>query len=330
MQEAKTWSEQAGHRQLDQTHLTADRERQLLRAVQDGTDAAARGAALAELFKCHGKLVVAIARHYGDTGLELLDLVGAGHRGLHAAITHFVPERPDARLSGYAIAWIRSYVQDYVRRNRESVGLPDSSAHRQLADMHAQLFADALRHCRQERVKPTPAALQERVGQRVGLSADAVASAMRIIQGASTSVHRDDSGSARLADKAVDRSAAAEEPVVLRLDHAKARKRITELSEEILGERERAVFLARTTSRREDVGQLDDLAGEFGVSRDRIYQLEGSARRKIVTALRHEGFGDLLRDGVAFRSPPARARRRRAATLPIAQAAPRLAAAMRS
>ncbi len=41
------------------------------------------------------------------------------------------------------------------------------------------------------------------------------------------------------------------------------------------------------------ISRLDALAARFGVSRERIYQLEGSARRKIITALRHEGFADL-------------------------------------
>ena len=84
--------------------------------------------------------------------------------------------------------------------------------------------------------------------------------------------------------------------MILRLDHAKARKRIVALAQEILGERERIVFLRRCMSDSDDATHLDSLAEQFGVSRERVYQLEASAKRKIAIALTQEGYGDFARD----------------------------------
>ena len=141
--------------QVDQANLTAERERQLLRTARANGDELHGQAALTELWESHSKLVVAIANRYRHTGVDLLDLIGAGHLGLHAAIARFEPEQFDSRLSTYAIGWIRWYVQDYVRRNSGPVRLPASTAHRQLMQMSGRLFADARRSCQRERVDAT-------------------------------------------------------------------------------------------------------------------------------------------------------------------------------
>src|SRR6266567_940304 len=84
-------------------NLTAERERQLLRTLRQSSDAAARQSARLELWESHSKLVVAIARKYRRADLEMTDLVGSGHLGMHAAIEGFDPDRFDSRLSTYAI-----------------------------------------------------------------------------------------------------------------------------------------------------------------------------------------------------------------------------------
>jgi hypothetical protein len=60
----------------------------------------------------------------------------------------------------------------------------------------------------------------------------------------------------------------------------------------------------------DEVTHLDSIAEQFGVSRERVYQLEASAKRKIATALTQEGYGDFARTGTGFRLPQVRARRR--------------------
>jgi RNA polymerase sigma-32 factor len=320
MEEAKTWSDRAIRVQIDRSNLTMERERQLLRVVQMSEDETARRAAQAELWESHSKLVVAIASRFRNTKFDLLDLVGAGHLGLHAAITRFDVDRYESRLSTYAIGWIRWYIQDYIRRNSGPVRLPASTAHRQLAQMSGRLFADARRSCQREQVDATESELHERIGRRIGMPADEVARSMRVIEGGTLSLHAQgshDNAAPTLEETLADDQASPEDDVILRLDHAKARKRIMALTQEILGERERIVFLARCMSDHDEITHLDALAEEFGVSRERVYQLEASAKRKISTALMQEGYRDFLRDGEAFRMAPVRARRRRVPPLPL-------------
>ncbi|HEY8290569.1 MAG TPA: sigma-70 family RNA polymerase sigma factor, partial [Acetobacteraceae bacterium] len=242
---------------------------------------------------------------------DLMDLVGAGHLGLHAAIAKFEPDRFESRLSTYAAGWIRWYIQNYIRRNAGPVRLPESNAHRQLSQMSARLLADARKSCERECVDPTDSELCERIGRRIGMPAAEVGRSLKMLQGATLSLdHRaGDSGSQPAwAQSLADDSADPEDEVILRLDYAKARKRIMALADDILGERERIVFFARCMTDKEQVPHLDALATRFGVSRERIHQLENSAKRKIATALSKEGFARFVGEGQTLRLPSARDR----------------------
>jgi RNA polymerase sigma-32 factor len=294
------------------------RERALLRAVQHGTSERERQAALVELWESHSKLVVAIASRYRHPKVEFLDLVGAGHLGLHAAIAKFDPDRFDSRLSSYAIGWIRWHIQDYLSRNAGPVRLPASSPYRQLQQMSGRLLADARRSCERDGVEPTETALHERVGRRIGLSPDEVTAGLRLMQSGAVSLHGAECTGAALEETLADNNAASEDDVILRLDHAKARKRIVILAEEVLGERERTVFFARCMAENDEVVHLAALAAQLGVSPERVYQLEASAKRKIATALAHEGYGEFNPAGESIQLPPVRApRRRRPAAPPL-------------
>ena len=332
MEEGRKWTDRAIRRQIDLSSLSAERERHLLRIVHADGDERSAQAALIELWESHSKLVVAIASRYRHLNIDLLDLVGAGHLGLHAAIGRFDPDRFESRLSTYAIGWIRWFIQDYVRRNSGPIRLPSSNAHRQLVQMRGRLLAEARRSCQREKVDPTESELCDRIGRRIGLSGDEVARSMRLMQGGTLSLNADsqgDVGVSKLEDTLADDAASPEDDVILRLDHAKARKRIVTLAQEILGERERVVFLSRCMSDSDDVAHLDLFAEKFGVSRERIYQLEASAKRKIATALTQEGYGDFARTGTSFRLPQVRARRR-AAALPLRKETVRAQTAVQS
>ena len=303
-------------------NLTALRERALLKAVQNGASERERQAALAELWESHSKLVVAIASRYRQSKVEFLDLVGAGHLGLHAAIARFDPDRFETRLSSYAIGWIRWHIQDYLNRNTAPVRLPASSPYRQLQQMSGRLLHDARRSCERDGVEPTETALHERVGRRIGLSPDEVATGLRLMQNGSVSLHSAESPGGgtgpALEEMLADDAAGSEDDVILRLDRAKARKRIAGLADEILGERERTVFLARCMAESDEIVHLAALATQLGVSPERVYQLEASAKRKIATALAREGYGEFIQAGEAIRLPSLRApRRRRIAAPPL-------------
>jgi RNA polymerase sigma-32 factor len=266
--------------------FSIDRERGLLQILRHGDTARARHSALSELWQAHGGLVAAVASRYRRTGIDTDDLIGVGQLGLHAAIVRFDPDRFAGRLSTYAVPWIRWYAQDHVSRNALPVRLSGTNAHRQLTRFAVPLFADAKRACLRERFDPTDMELCARVGRRVGLSADEVARSQHAAGG--ISVELDDQTPSDW-----DAELTPEDEAIKRLDREKLRRRILTLTDIIMGQREREVFLARCMTGEGPISRLDALANRFGVSRERIYQLESSARRKIITALRHEGFADL-------------------------------------
>ena len=277
--------------QLSRPSLTAERERHLLLTRHRSGDERARQQALSELWESHSKLVVAVAKQYRRPDLEMTDLVGAGHLGMHAAIEGFDPERFGTRLSTYAIGWIRHYIQDYIRRHAYPVRPPSSDAHRLLFRMTGKLFAEARRSCMRDEVQPTDGELCARVGARIGLPGDEVARCLSLARGEALNVHAE-SDEGTLAELLPAQDPSPEEAVIVRLDHAKLRRRILGLARDILGERERRVFLARCMSSDETITHLDSLAAELGVTRERVYQLEVSAKRKIAVALTHEGLLD--------------------------------------
>jgi RNA polymerase sigma-32 factor len=323
------WLDVVIHAQLNRSNLTAERERHLLRVFRTASDEHLRQAALTELWESHSKLVIAVASRYRQQNIELVDLIGAGHLGLHAAIARFDLERFDGRLATYAIGWIRWHIQDYIRRNAAPVRLPGTTAHRQLAQMAGRLFDDARKSCQRESVEATETELCERIGRRIGLPADEVACSVRLISGGSVSLHTqvEDAGASQpLEDTLATDEASPEDDVILRLDHAKARKRIRALVNEILGERERTVFLARCMGDGDEVTHLETLAARFGVTRERVYQLEASAKRKISTALAQEGYANFTGEPIAL--PASRARRRRMMPLAATGPEPKRAAAV--
>jgi len=302
------WLDSAIRTQLNVSNLTAERERHLLRICQTATDRSARQAALTDLWQSHSKLVIAIAARHRQANIELADLIGAGHLGLHAAIKRFDPDKFESRLATYAVGWIRWHVQDYIRCNAAPIRLPATTAHRRLARMATKLVAEARKSCQREKMEATETELCRRIGQRIGLDGDEVARSMRLIRGGTVSLYASITKAGltqNLEDTLAAEDVSPEEDVMLRLDQAKIRKRIMILIQEVLGQRERETFLARCMGDSDDVVHLESLARRFGVSRERVCQLEASAKRKIAAALAREGYA-----GVLSRLPATRARRR--------------------
>lgn len=288
-------------------NLDEERERVLLARARSMNPADEGQAALTELWMSHGKLVAAIAARHRRPGIDTNDLINAGHLGLHTAITRFDASRFEGRLAAYAAIWIRCHILDYIRRNNGPVRMPESKGHRLLARSAARLIAEARAACAREGVDPTDAELHARIGRRVGLGGDEVAKGLRLIRGARASLSvPGEEGE----DGFRDETAPTADDMIRRLDHDRLRTRLRVLANEILGERERLVFLARCMADTDDVPSLEDFAARFGVTAARVSQIEGSARHKIATALAASGYGDFEGGGGVTNLSRVRSRRR--------------------
>lgn len=298
----------AGGRAFDLPNLDEDRERALLRRVRSPESANDSSAALSELWMSHGKLVLSIAARYRRSDMDHDDLINAGHLGLHAAITRFDMTRTDTRLSGYAATWIRWYIHDYIRRNAGPVRLPESRAHRQLAQSAPRLIAQARAACLRDGVTPSDHEIHIRIGARIGLCPDDVAQALRLVRGVSASLSNwdDDAGTEK---QIKDDAALSADDMIERMDHKRLRARLRFLADQSLGQREREIFLARSLTNSEDVPSLEAFAARYGVSIARIHQIEISARRKIAAALAASGYTDANGDSIVARLSQVRARR---------------------
>ena len=295
-------------RGMDIPNLDEARERELLLRVRSAAPCADSRSALTELWMSHGKLVAAIAAKYRRSDIDHDDLINAGHLGLHTAIMRFDTDRFDSRLAAYASVWIRWYITDYIRRNSGPVRLPESKAHRQLAQSGRRLLTEARKACEREGVDPTDSELHARIGSRLGLSADEVAHGMRLILGARLSLHAQDDEDGYEAGLRDDAAPTADD-LNERLDHERLRSRIRVLTNEVLGERERMIFLARSMADSDEVPSLEAFAARYGVSTARVHQIEVSARRKIAASLAASGYAEVTGDDVVAHLSRVRARR---------------------
>jgi len=98
--------------------LSPEEERELARRMREG-DIEARN----RLILAHLRLVVSIAREYGDTGLDLLDLIQEGNIGLLEAAARFDPEK-GYRFSTYARWWIRQAIGAAIERQSQLIRIP--------------------------------------------------------------------------------------------------------------------------------------------------------------------------------------------------------------
>ncbi len=261
-------------------------ERRLLTEYRRNPDAERREECLVKLSLAYGKMVVSMAAKYRRTPHETNDLISVGLIGLLEAINDFDLKRIGVRLGTYATFRIKHQMQTYIRQNSQPVCLPDTTPHRQLIRHSRRLFEDAERACKREGSTSNRTELCKRVAARVGLSVYDVESTLQLLGGNHVFLDDDPHGSPALP---ILFAASHEETVVSAIDSGRMKRRVLALMDEILGTSERRVFHARCMT----VGEperLDELATELGVSPERIYQLEASAKRKISVALARQGF----------------------------------------
>jgi RNA polymerase sigma-32 factor len=259
--------------------LSAEQEQALARRFRDSEDLdAAR-----ELVLSHLRLVVAIARGYTGYGLPHADLIQEGNIGLMKAVKRFDPDR-GVRLVSFAIHWIKAEIHEYVLRNWRLIKVATTKAQRKLffnlrsmkKGLAPLTAADVKRVATELHVKPEEVREMETrlAGQDIGFDAD----------------ETDEEAYAPaqyLADPAAgpERQLEAEESEQMRTDGI-ARALAA------LDARSRRIVEARWL-REKDTATLHDLAAEFGVSAERIRQIEAKALEKMRKALGADGIDAL-------------------------------------
>ncbi|MBM3488090.1 MAG: RNA polymerase sigma factor RpoH [Alphaproteobacteria bacterium] len=230
----------------------------------------------------HLRLVVKIAKAHVGYGLPLADMIAAGNVGLMQALDRFDPDR-GFRLSTYAMWWIRAAIQEYVLHAWSLVKIGTTAEQKKLFFNLRWLKA----HHRQTGEGDLPQETVREIARALGVPEQEVVEMNRRLSGPDQSLNAtlgaesDDEWQDILVDETADH-----ETSIIESDALAARRRQMERALARLNPRERAILRARRL--REEPKTLGELSEEFGISRERVRQIEVRAFSKLRAAMLEE------------------------------------------
>ena len=229
-----------------------------------------------ELVTSHLRLVARIAMGYRGYGLPIGEVISEGNVGLMQAVKRFDPEK-GFRLATYAMWWIRAAIQEYILRSWSLVKMGTTAAQKKLF-FNLRKIKGQLKALEEGDLRPEQVKL---IATRLGVSETDVISMNRRLGGDSSlnAPVRNDAESGEWMDWLVDDTAVDQETALAESEEKEQRHGMLYEALEGLNERERRVFEARRLS--EDPLTLEQLSTEFGVSRERIRQIEVRAFEKV-------------------------------------------------
>ncbi len=247
--------------------LTREEEVQLADRIKNG-DREAR----AHMIKANLRLVVKIAQDYANYGLPLLDLISEGNIGLMKAVERFDPNK-GGKLSTYAAWWIKQSIKRALANQSKTIRLP---VH--MVDKISKMRRVAMVLSEELGREPTDEELSEEIGIDRAKLSHLKSAALRP---ASLDAPIGDDDSTQFGEIIGDEKALT--PLEL-LSHKNMHMQLDDLLE-VLDERERKIVDARFGLAGQKPKTLEEVGQEFGVTRERIRQLQNIALKKLRRAL---------------------------------------------
>ena len=232
------------------------------------------------LVTSHLPLVVKIAMGYRGYGLPISDVISEGNVGLMKALERFDPEK-GFRFSTYATWWIKAAMQEYILRSWSLVKIGTTVKQKKLffnlRKAKRRISALDESDMRSDQVKT--------IAQRLGVTETDVIYMNRPLGGDASlnAPIREDDHFVEWQDLLVDERADQETTLVAR-EEFDNRHRALASALSVLNDRERRIFQARRLS--DDPITLQELTKEFGVSRERVRQIEVRAFEKLQNAVK--------------------------------------------
>lgn len=247
--------------------ITVEEEVRLARKIKRG-DKEAR----ATMIRANLRLVVKIARDYSNFGLPLLDLISEGNIGLMKAVERFDPKK-GGKLSTYAAWWIKQSIKRALANQSKTIRLP---VH--LVDKIAKLRRVSNQMTEELGREPTDEELAEEVGMGASKVAALKSAAIR-----PTSLDQpiNDEDSTALGDIIGDEEAMDPYEALRDKD---LRDEVGDLLD-VLDDRERRIINSRFGLDGQRLKTLEEVGEKFGVTRERIRQLQNIALNKLRRAL---------------------------------------------
>ena len=235
-----------------------------------------------KLVTSHLRLAAKIAMGYRGYGLPQAEVISEANVGLMQAVKRFDPEK-GFRLATYAMWWIRASIQEYILRSWSLVKLGTTSAQKKL---FFNLRKAKARIGALEEGDLTPEHTQ-RIATDLGVTEDEVISMNRRLSGGDASLNatigQEGEGTMQWQDWLEDEDADQAGDYEAR-DELEARREMLVQAMEVLNDREKDILTQRRLS--DTTVTLEDLSGQYNVSRERIRQIEVRAFEKLQRKMR--------------------------------------------
>ncbi len=232
-----------------------------------------------KLVTSHLRLVAKIAMGYRGYGLPMNEIISEGNVGLMQAVKRFDPER-GFRLATYAMWWIRAAIQEYILHSWSLVKLGTTAAQKKLffnlRRIKSQMQAIEEGDLKPEQVKA--------IADTLAVTEQDVIDMNRRLGGdhSLNATLRAD-GDSEWQDWLVDQSQ-SQETTVAEEDELGYRRDLLQGAMSVLNDRERHILTERRL--KEEPTTLEDLSGSYGISRERVRQIEVRAFEKLQKAIR--------------------------------------------
>jgi RNA polymerase sigma-32 factor len=234
-----------------------------------------------KLVTSHLRLVAKIAMGYRGYGLPIGEVISEGNVGLMQAVKKFDPDK-GFRLATYAMWWIRAAIQEYILRSWSLVKMGTTAAQK-------KLFFNL------RRIKGQMAALEEgdlrpehvqAIATKLAVTEDEVISMNRRLTAPDASLNAPivSDGESEWQDWLQDETAENQEVRIADSEEFSARMELLQEALSTLSERERRIIEERRL--KDEPATLEELSKDYGVSRERVRQIEVRAFEKLQKAMR--------------------------------------------
>jgi RNA polymerase sigma-32 factor len=245
------------------------------------------------LVTSHLRLVAKIAMGYRGYGLPISEVISEGNVGLMQAVKRFEPEK-GFRLATYAMWWIKAAIQEYILRSWSLVKMGTTANQKKLF-FNLRKAKSKISALNEGDLRPDQV---QTIAKRLGVTEQDVIDMNRRLGGDASlnAPIRDDGDSGEWQDWLADDSD-SQETILAASEELDNRRKALSHALDVLNERERRIFEARRLA--DNPITLEELAEEFGVSRERVRQIEVRAFEKVQKAVKNRV--------AAMEAPPAAA-----------------------
>ena len=234
-----------------------------------------------KLVTSHLRLVAKIAMGYRGYGLPISEVISEGNVGLMQAVKRFEPEK-GFRLATYAMWWIKAAIQEYILRSWSLVKMGTTANQKKLF-FNLRKAKSRISALDEGDMRPDQVKL---IAKRLGVTEQDVIDMNRRLSGDASlnAPIREDGDSGEWQDWLMD-DRDSQEATLAATEELDNRRAALSDALKVLNDRERRIFEARRLA--DEPVTLEDLAAEFGVSRERVRQIEVRAFEKVQKAVKN-------------------------------------------